>query len=272
MNDHVVKTLEDGILTLRLNRPDRLNAWNGEMRQIVRDAFAEANHAAAVRAIILTGTGDRAFCAGQDLNEAKSFDAAIADRWIEGFKDFYNTLRRFEKPYVAALNGLAAGSAFQVSLLADYRVGHADSRMGQPEINSGILSITGFWVIREHLGLARATELVLTGRLVPAPECREIGILNEIVAREEVQAPPPASPTAARETRRWPSARSSAGMRMSRWAVCRPRSSTCSARRRPSTATRRRPLPVSTSCVDTTRRSVASIWVTSTGTSNSIAP
>lgn len=188
MNDHVVKTLEDGILTLRLNRPDRLNAWNGEMRQIVRDAFAEANHDAAVRAIILTGTGDRAFCAGQDLNEAKSFDAAIADRWIEGFKDFYNTLRRFEKPYVAALNGLAAGSAFQVSLLADYRVGHADSRMGQPEINSGILSITGFWVIREHLGLARATELVLTGRLVPAPECREIGILNEIVAREEVQA------------------------------------------------------------------------------------
>lgn len=188
MEDHVVRTLEDGILTLRLNRPERLNAWNGAMRQSVQDAFQEANHDPAVKALILTGTGDRAFCAGQDLNEAKSFDAATADRWIEGFKDFYNTMRRFGKPYVVALNGLAAGSAFQVALLADYRVGHADSRMGQPEINSGILSITGFWIIREHLGLARATDLVLTGRLLPASECHHIGILNEIVDRGEVQA------------------------------------------------------------------------------------
>src|SRR5690606_40760496 len=128
MEDHVVRTLEDGILTLRLNRPERLNAWNGAMRQSVQEAFQEANHDPAVKALILTGTGDRAFCAGQDLNEAKSFDAATADRWIEGFKDFYNTMRRFGKPYVVALNGLAAGSAFQVALLADYRVGHADSR------------------------------------------------------------------------------------------------------------------------------------------------
>jgi enoyl-CoA hydratase/carnithine racemase len=74
-----------------------------------------------------------------------------------------------------------------VALLGDYRIGHADSPMGQPEINSGILSITGFWLIREHLGLARATDLVLTGRMVPAKECHAIGILNEIVPRGEVQ-------------------------------------------------------------------------------------
>ena len=188
MSDFILSERRGAVAILTLNRPRILNAWHTPMRAMLVSELEAAEADGAIRAIVLTGAGDRAFGAGQDLNEAKSFDAAIADRWIEGFKDFYNTLRRFEKPYVAALNGLAAGSAFQVSLLADYRVGHADSRMGQPEINSGILSITGFWVIREHLGLARATELVLTGRLVPAPECREIGILNEIVAREEVQA------------------------------------------------------------------------------------
>jgi enoyl-CoA hydratase/carnithine racemase len=188
MQDHVITDLSDGILTIRMNRPERLNAWNTEMRELIGEKFVTGNTDPGIRAIIMTGTGERAFCAGQDLNEAQSFDAVQADRWIERFRRFYNAMRRFEKPCVIALNGLAAGSAFQVALLGDQRVGHEGSQMGQPEINSGILSITGFWLIREILGLARATDLVLTGRLMPAAECREIGIINHIVPREEVMA------------------------------------------------------------------------------------
>jgi len=188
MNDHVVTSTTDGILTIRLNRPERLNAWNTEMRRRVGALFQGANADPAVRAIILTGTGERALCAGQDLNEAETFDGDASEAWIDEFRTFYNQLRRLEKPYVVALNGLAAGSAFQATLFADQRVGHPEVRMGQPEINSGILSMTGFWIIREILGLARATDLVLTGRLMPAAECVQVGLINHMVPADEVLA------------------------------------------------------------------------------------
>ena len=188
MSDHVVTSVADGILTIRLNRPERLNAWDIAMRREVGALFQRANSDHDVRAIILTGTGERAFCAGQDLNEAESFDGDASEAWIDEFRTFYNQLRRVEKPYVVALNGLAAGSAFQAALFADQRIGHPGTQMGQPEINSGILSMTGFWIIREILGLARATDLVLTGRLMLAEECAKVGLLNHIVPQHEVTA------------------------------------------------------------------------------------
>lgn len=186
MQEHILTSNTDGILTLTLNRPERLNAWNTEMRDRLGSAFQHGNDDPAVRAIVLTGAGDRAFCAGQDLNESKSFDGEASEAWIDKFRTFYNQIRRFEKPYVVALNGLAAGSGFQVALLGDQRVGHNGSTMGQPEINAGILSMTGFWLIREILGLARATDLVLTGRLMPATECLSVGVINHLVSPEEV--------------------------------------------------------------------------------------
>lgn len=171
---------------IRLNKPARLNAWNAPMRARLLSLILQANADDATSAIVLTGTGERAFCAGQDLNEGKTFDGARSESWIEEWRQLYNAIRRFEKPFVVALNGLAAGSAFQVALLGDVRVGHDGSRMGQPEINSGLVSATGFWIIREMLGLSRATELVLTGRMMEARECREIGIIHHLVLREEV--------------------------------------------------------------------------------------
>jgi enoyl-CoA hydratase/carnithine racemase len=87
-----------------------------------------------------------------------------------------------------ALNGTAAGSAFQVALLGDIRVGHPGVRMGQPEINSGIASVTGPWIMREMLGMSRTIELTLTGRLMDAEECRHIGLLHHVVPMDQVMA------------------------------------------------------------------------------------
>jgi enoyl-CoA hydratase/carnithine racemase len=90
------------------------------------------------------------------------------------------------KPIVAALNGVAAGSGFQFSLLQDIRVGHLNTRMGQPEINAGIASITGPWIMREILGLGRTTELVLTGRMVGGAEALQMGLMHELVDIDQV--------------------------------------------------------------------------------------
>jgi enoyl-CoA hydratase/carnithine racemase len=81
---------------------------------------------------------------------------------------------------------VAAGSAFQVALLADFRIGHAGVRMGQPEINSGIPSTTGPWIMREILGIARTIDLTLTGRMMEAPECLALGLINRMVPAEQV--------------------------------------------------------------------------------------
>lgn len=173
-----------GIITL--NRPEVLNAWTRPMRSALIEAFSALEADPAVGALILTGAGDRAFGAGQDLNEAKSFDADRAEDWMGEWERLYDRMRSLTKPVVGALNGLAAGSAFQVALLTDIRVGHSKVRMGQPEINSGIASVTGPWIMREMLGLARTIDLTLTGRLMDAEECVAVGLISRLVPQERV--------------------------------------------------------------------------------------
>ena len=156
------------------------------MRKEIAEALENYENDQAIRAVILTGTGDRAFCAGQDFGEAKTFDPLGAERWIEEWRSLYGLIRSLSIPLIAALNGVAAGSGFQVALLADIRIGHPGVRMGQPEINSGILSITGPWIMREMLGLSRTIELTLTGRMMDAQECLHIGLIHKMVAQEEL--------------------------------------------------------------------------------------
>lgn len=173
-----------GIITL--NRPEILNAWHRPMREDLMAALDRFAEDETVRALILTGAGDRAFGAGQDLNEAKTLDPDGAESWMHEWERLYDQIRSLPKPLVIALNGLAAGSAFQVALLADFRIGHKGVTMGQPEMKSGIPSSTGPWIMRETLGLARTIDLTLTGRMMEAEECERIGLINKLVPAERV--------------------------------------------------------------------------------------
>jgi enoyl-CoA hydratase len=186
MEDFIVSENRGPVAVLRLNRPHILNAWHTPMREMLVAALQAAESNDAIRAIIMTGTGDRAFCAGQDLNETKTFDPDRAEEWIKEWDRLYSTIRGLSKPLLIALNGLAAGSGFQVALLGDFRIGHSGVTMGQPEINAGIASTTGPWIMREIIGLARTIDLTLTGRMMPAEECHAIGVINRLVPPERV--------------------------------------------------------------------------------------
>ncbi len=186
MENFVLSERRGSAVILTLNRPNVLNAWHRPMREQLGALLDECENDASCRAIILTGAGDRAFCAGQDLNEAKAFDEDRAEEWIEEWRKLYLRIRTLSKPLICALNGLAAGSAFQVALLCDIRVGHEGSKMGQPEINSGIASSLGPWIMKEMLGLSRTTELVLTGRMMPAAEAHQIGLIHHLVPADQV--------------------------------------------------------------------------------------
>lgn len=174
------------VATITLNRPEKLNAWHSEMRLEVANALRKCNADSQIRAVIITGAGDRAFSAGQDLAESQQFTAERAVEWMGEWRNLYGAIREMDKPLIAALNGVAAGSAFQAALLTDIRVGHPGVRMGQTEINSGIPSVTGPWIMWDLLGRARTVELTLTGRLMDGDECHALGLIHHLVPQDQV--------------------------------------------------------------------------------------
>lgn len=189
MADFVLTEKIGRVLRITLNRPEKMNAWNSTMRDMLIDVLDSAEADDEVRAIILTGAGNRAFGAGQDLSESKTFDAERTEAWMGEWKKLYAKFRDGSKPIVAALNGVAAGSAFQVALLCDLRVAHSGVRMGQPEILSGIPTVTGNWIMREMIGLGRTVDLTLTGRMLDADEAYQFGLISRLVKEEDQVMP-----------------------------------------------------------------------------------
>ncbi|HSR82196.1 MAG TPA: enoyl-CoA hydratase/isomerase family protein [Hyphomicrobiaceae bacterium] len=186
-NERAILTdVTGGIATVTLNKPWKLNAWDTPMRAEVAEVLRGWNGDPRVCAIVMTGAGERAFSAGQDLDETEKFQSGHdGANWFQSWRDFYNSIRDLDKPCLAALNGVAAGSAFQAAMLTDVRVGHPGVRMGQAEINSGIPSVTGPMLMLPRIGLSRTVELTLTGRMMEAEECRAIGLIHYLVERPD---------------------------------------------------------------------------------------
>ena len=113
----VLSDVSDGLATLTLNKPAKLNAWDTPMRAEIATILRNWNGDGRVRAVIVTGAGKRAFSAGQDLDETEKFSSGSdGANWFQSWRDFYNAIRDLDKPCVAALNGVAAGSAFQAAM------------------------------------------------------------------------------------------------------------------------------------------------------------
>ena len=184
----IIVERQGAVATITLNRPAVQNAWHLPMREEFENALKQAGADAAIRSILVTGAGDRAFSAGQDLSETEKFAGGSEGHdWTQTWRKLYTTIRELDKPLVAALNGVAAGSAFQVALMTDVRVGHSGTRMGQPEINSAIPSVMGPWLMIDRIGLSRAIELTLSGRMMDAKECHEIGLIHHLTSAANVK-------------------------------------------------------------------------------------
>lgn len=175
-----------GIRLITFNRPEHLNALSRELARAIVETLKAADADPAVRAVVLTGAGERAFCAGVDLPEASRLEVTEIEPWFRLIADCYRQILLVDKPVVAALNGIAAGGGYQMALVSDWRVGYAGSRMTQPEINAGLPSIMGAYWMRFHLPWSVNQELSYSGRIMPADECRRLGLLNEMVPRGEL--------------------------------------------------------------------------------------
>ena len=172
----------DGIRTLTINRPDKLNALNSATLDALHRAFDDAADATDVRVVVLTGAGDKAFVAGADISEMSGLTP------VEG-RDFslrgQRMMRRVEKmpkPVIAAINGFALGGGLELAMCCHLRIAADTAKIGQPEINLGL--IPGFGGSQRLLrlaGRAATLELCLTGAPINAERARELGIVNRVV-------------------------------------------------------------------------------------------
>ena len=188
MSESVQTELEEGVLTITLNRPSALNAISMDLATSLVRALSDANGAPEVRGVVLTGAGDKAFCAGVDLLEAREMTVERIETWFGAVCEIYRRILLVDKPVVAALNGIAAGGGFQMALVSDLRVGHAGTRMGQPEINAGIPSVMGSYWMSLHVGRSVNQDLSYSGRLMAVEECEQLRLLNRVVAPGELLA------------------------------------------------------------------------------------
>lgn len=182
----IVAADREGVRTLTLNRPAALNALSRGLAGAFVGALRDAAADPAVAAVIVTGAGERAFCAGVDLAEAASLTVADIPDWFTVISGCYREVLLTDKPVLVALNGVAAGGGYQIALVADWRLGCARTRLLQPEILAGLPSIMGAYLMRFHLPLGLNQELSYTGRGMHAEECRRLGLLNELTAGDSL--------------------------------------------------------------------------------------
>ncbi len=178
---------EDGIAMLTVRRPEKLNALNAEVIGDLDDAFGRVEADPAIRGLILTGAGDKAFVAGADIAEIAATSAAEARRLSLRGQRVFRRLELMGKPSIAAINGYALGGGLELAMCCTLRVASPDAKLGQPEVKLGLLpGYGGTQRLPRLVGRGRALEMLLTGEAIGADEARRIGLVNHVVPREEL--------------------------------------------------------------------------------------
>jgi enoyl-CoA hydratase len=177
----------DGIGWITINRPDKLNAMNVETIEELKTAFREFEGDAEVRAVILTGSGDKAFVAGADISEFMNLDAGKGSHYSRQGQALTKSMENFPKPVIAAINGYALGGGTEIALACHIRVASENAKLGQPEVKLGIIpGYGGTQRLARLVGKGKALEMILTGRTIDAREAADIGLVNKVVPATEL--------------------------------------------------------------------------------------
>jgi enoyl-CoA hydratase/carnithine racemase len=174
----------DNVVVITLNRPRVLNALNRALKSELSDALTRIKLDPRIRAVVVTGAGEQAFSAGQDLTEAKDMSGAEAEEWVREFELLYDQVRMLDVPVIAAVNGWAMGAGCQLALLADIRISSENARYGMPEIRDGIPAVFGLELLWNTIGMSRGLYLVLSGDSLDARQAQEAGLTIKVVPRD----------------------------------------------------------------------------------------
>lgn len=178
----------DGVATITLNRPEKLNAVTLEMLWEMGQAFAAARDDEHVRAVVLTGAG-RGFCSGQDLTAFAGFPTPdqVEEAIVTGYKPLVGLMTTLEKPVIGAVNGVAAGAGASLALACDLRIMADDASLMQAFINIGLVPDAGStWFMARLVGYSRALEIAIEGERIPASRCLELGLTNRVAPPDQL--------------------------------------------------------------------------------------
>jgi enoyl-CoA hydratase len=187
--ENLLTKKEGGLGWITINRPDKLNALNAQTVRELGEAFASFKDDRDVKAVILTGSGEKAFIAGADIKELSHLDEAQGRDYVLAGQRVTKSIEHYPKPVIAAINGFALGGGTEFALACHVRIASENAKMGQPEVKLGLIpGFGGTQRLARLVGKGAAMEMIFTGRIIGAQEALSIGLVNKVVPAEELAA------------------------------------------------------------------------------------
>lgn len=188
MAENIILDRTDRIARITINRPDKLNALNIRTRQEMAEALDELRADDAIRVVVITGAGEKAFVAGADINEFAG-RTAVQQRAVMKSKSIFTAAEEFPKPLIAMINGFCLGGGCELALACDIRLAGEKARFGQPEINLGIIpGGGGTQRLTRLIGEGRAMQMILSGEMIDAQTALRFGLVNEVHPVDQLEA------------------------------------------------------------------------------------
>ena len=177
------------VTTLTLHRPEVMNAINLAMLGALREEIEDIRSDPAVRVVTITGAGEKAFCAGADLEERAGFDEAQVKEYLARIGDLFRAIEFLDRPVIAAINGVALGGGTELALACDIRIASADATLGLTETHLAVIpGAGGTQRLPRLIGPGKAKELIFMGRRIPAQEALDIGLVNQVHEADDLLA------------------------------------------------------------------------------------
>lgn len=179
---------EDATAIVTINRPNKLNALNKKTIGELHEAFKDLNKDKSVKAIILTGSGEKAFVAGADISEFSDFSEKEGKKLAaKGQKQLFNFVEELSKPVIAAVNGFALGGGLELAMACHFRVASDNAKMGLPEVSLGVIpGYGGTQRLPQFVGKGRAMEMIMTAGMISAAQAQDFGLVNHVTTQEEL--------------------------------------------------------------------------------------
>lgn len=184
--NNVLSEEKEGILYLTINRETKLNALNFDTLEEIRNIFNEVSDNKDIKAVIITGSGEKSFIAGADISEIAELNELNARKFAENGQEIFELVENCHKPVIAVVNGFALGGGCELAMSCHMRVATANAKFGQPEVNLGIIPGYGGTQRMTHLiGRGKANELMMTGDMINAEEAKSLGLVNHVTPTKE---------------------------------------------------------------------------------------
>lgn len=185
----LLTSLENGIFTITINRPDKLNALNKTVFDELNAALDEVYSNHQIKSVIITGAGSKAFVAGADIAEFSGFSKEAAMGLAKNGQDTFFRIENSPKPIVAAVNGFALGGGCELAMSCHFRIASENAKFGQPEVNLGLIpGYGGTQRLTQLIGKGRAIELLISANMITAATALQYGLVNYVVTQEELLA------------------------------------------------------------------------------------